>query len=142
MSNLFDDAILIHSYTRAQAIADGVLVDVTGDARTVGYKVPVAMTAGAHEALVSPTDTHNGITAMEALRPFMVAGTMGKGALARPVAMVLGGAACTCVVRNMGDRVFVAFSRGADGDPVRAWAQCGPGDTAAPVITVMLEVED
>ena len=36
---------VIHRYTRAQAIADGLLVDVTAKARTCGFTVPVAMTA-------------------------------------------------------------------------------------------------
>jgi len=36
---------VIHRYTRGQAIADGVLVDVTAKARTCGFTVPVAMTA-------------------------------------------------------------------------------------------------
>jgi len=36
---------LIHCYTRAQAIADGVLVDVTEQAKRCGFVVPVAMTA-------------------------------------------------------------------------------------------------
>ncbi len=35
----------IHVYTRAQALADGVLVDVTETAREVGFRVPVALTA-------------------------------------------------------------------------------------------------
>ena len=36
---------LIYSYTRAQALADGVLVDVTETARELGYRYPVAVTA-------------------------------------------------------------------------------------------------
>ena len=36
---------LIHSYTRKQAIEDGVLVDVTETAKARGFVVPVAMTA-------------------------------------------------------------------------------------------------
>jgi uncharacterized protein DUF6573 len=35
----------IHTYTRAEALADGVLFDVTQTAREVGFKVPVALTA-------------------------------------------------------------------------------------------------
>jgi len=35
---------VIHRYTRAQAIADGVLVDVTDEAKRCGFSVPVAMT--------------------------------------------------------------------------------------------------
>lgn len=36
----------IHVYTRAQALADEVLVDVTDTAREAGFKFPVALTAG------------------------------------------------------------------------------------------------
>ncbi len=35
----------IHVYTRAQALADGVLIDVTETAREAGFRVPVALTA-------------------------------------------------------------------------------------------------
>lgn len=45
LSPLFKDADLIHVYTRAQALADGVLVDVSEIAREAGFKVPVALTA-------------------------------------------------------------------------------------------------
>lgn len=37
----------IHSYSRAQAIEDGVLVDVTGTAKEAGFTCPVAMTRAA-----------------------------------------------------------------------------------------------
>jgi hypothetical protein len=36
---------VIYSYTRAQAIEDGVLVDVTAIAAEAGFKYPVAITA-------------------------------------------------------------------------------------------------
>ena len=45
MSSLFADAVLVHAYTRAQAIEDGCLVDVSETAREAGFKVPVALTA-------------------------------------------------------------------------------------------------
>ena len=38
---------VIYSYTRAQAIADGVLIDVSELARDAGFRHPVAMTSGA-----------------------------------------------------------------------------------------------
>jgi len=41
---MFEDADLIHRYTRAQALEDGVLVDVTETARQAGFRVPVALT--------------------------------------------------------------------------------------------------
>jgi hypothetical protein len=39
-----DDIPVIYSYTRAQAIADGVLVDVTGTAKEAGFKHPTVVT--------------------------------------------------------------------------------------------------
>ena len=43
----------ISSYTRAQAIADGVLIDVTTEASETGFKVPVALTAAAWAEVVA-----------------------------------------------------------------------------------------
>ena len=35
---------VIYSYTRAQAIEDGVLVDVTEQAKATGFKLPTVVT--------------------------------------------------------------------------------------------------
>ena len=43
--NLIDGGVLIYAYTRAQALDDGTLVDVTDLARDAGFKIPVALTA-------------------------------------------------------------------------------------------------
>jgi hypothetical protein len=42
---MFRPEDLIHRYTRAEAIADGVLIDVSGVAREAGIRYPVALTA-------------------------------------------------------------------------------------------------
>lgn len=42
--SLWDGATVIHTYTRAQALEDGFLVDVTGTAREAGFIWPVAVT--------------------------------------------------------------------------------------------------
>lgn len=47
MDELFFGEV-IHRYTRAQAIEDGVLVDVTEMAREAGFRVPVAITQAVH----------------------------------------------------------------------------------------------
>lgn len=48
------DFNVIYSYTREQAIADGVLIDVTGQAK-VYFKIPVALSAGLyHEYVKTP----------------------------------------------------------------------------------------
>lgn len=43
--NLKEDIKLIDAYSRAQAIEDKVLIDVTKTAKEVGYKFPVAISA-------------------------------------------------------------------------------------------------
>ena len=39
---------VIYAYTRAQAIEDGVLVDLSETAREAGIRIPTAITAAAH----------------------------------------------------------------------------------------------
>jgi len=49
--------LIIHSYTRTQAIQDGVLIDLTDWARELGFLVPVACTAAVwHTWIVPPAD--------------------------------------------------------------------------------------
>lgn len=47
MRTIFQDADLISVYTRAQAIEDGVLIDVTATAREAGFVLPVAISRAA-----------------------------------------------------------------------------------------------
>lgn len=47
---------VVYTYTRAQAIADGVLVDVTDIAREAGFQRPVAMTDAAWHDCVAWSD--------------------------------------------------------------------------------------
>ncbi len=54
--NLWDDVEVIHTYTRQQAIEDGVLIDVTDTAKEAGIKFPVAVTRDVWE-LIEPTET-------------------------------------------------------------------------------------
>ena len=49
---MFTAADIVSSYSRAEAITDGVLVDVTDAAKAVGFRVPVALTRAAWESFV------------------------------------------------------------------------------------------
>jgi len=49
MNNIFGE--VIYSYSRSQAIEDGVLIDVSNTAREAGFKIPVAITAGVHSLI-------------------------------------------------------------------------------------------
>ena len=44
---------VIHAYTRAQAIKDGVLVDVSTTATEAGIRIPTAVTAAVHDRYVA-----------------------------------------------------------------------------------------
>ena len=56
-NNLFGDTI--YSYTRAQAIEDGVLIDATEMAKEAGFKWPLALTAAAWSDCVAWSDADN-----------------------------------------------------------------------------------
>lgn len=48
---------VIYAYTRADALRDGEMVDVTEMAREIGYRVPVAVTRAVWVGVVEPDDT-------------------------------------------------------------------------------------
>ena len=50
---MFENADLIHQYTRADALRDGVLLDVSATAMETGIRWPVALTCAAWERCVS-----------------------------------------------------------------------------------------
>lgn len=125
---LFTDADLISVYTRSQAIEDGVLIDVTDTAREAGFVFPVAITVGVFADSVVWNDSNRGIQD-EAGRLWDVLW------MARNAA------------RRGGDRVRFQVYRVPNTPKatqprlVTLVAVCGPGDTAEPVVTIMLDGE-
>jgi len=53
MSNDFFDNCIIHTYTRAQALADGEQVDVSTVAAEAGIRFPVFLTRAVYETYVT-----------------------------------------------------------------------------------------
>ena len=51
---------VIFAYTRAQAIEDGVLVDVSDTAREAGFKIPVALSRSVWDRLVALPEGYRG----------------------------------------------------------------------------------
>lgn len=123
------NAEMVYSYSRAQAIADGVLVDVTDLAREAGFRFPVAMTAAAWADCVACPEGNEGAGQSESGRLWDV---LCKTKLA------INGAE--------DDRVKVTVLRvpGHSGHATLAElrAMVGPGDTWEPVITILLPGED
>jgi hypothetical protein len=118
----------IHCSTRAQAIADGVLVDVTATAKEAGIGYPVALTRTVWQRCVAV--------------PPGVAGQDEAGRL-RDLVWLLRCAICgTDATREVRFGVHVRNDNRKRTPPlVRLKAMCGPGDDGEPVVTVMLPDE-
>lgn len=128
---LFEGANVIYSYTRKQAIEDGVLIDVSETAREAGFKFPVAMTSEAFGLCVVVPE---GVSCQDE-----------KGRL-WDVLFMLHRAIKTGSGGEQVDYSLLVNNHGGDldeqRDTVRLKALCGPGDDAAPVITIMMPWED
>jgi hypothetical protein len=124
-----DVSELIYAYTRAQAIADGMLIEVPPElAREAGIVVPTVLTAGAwHEAVDVPPHL-KGIQDVNG-RLWDVL-TMLRIAIGRS--------------RDEDERVDfqVLVYDGARHKTVELYALSGPGDDGEHVITVLLPGED
>jgi hypothetical protein len=133
--------VLIFSYTRAQAIADGVLVDVSKLAKEAGFRYPVAVTAAVWAECVTVPD---GVAGQDETGRLWDVLNLLRFAIGSKVAVpryALPG-------QNLdGERVdFAVHVRkdNSEGDPplVDLYALCGPGDDGEPVVTIMLPNED
>jgi len=121
---------VIHSYTRAQALDDGVLVDVSEVAREAGIRFPVAVTRAVWGEYV---EVPPGVECQDE-----------QGRLWDILWLLY------CAIRREGggDRIFFEVTvRNHNGkltrkDRVKLEAVCGPGDDGEAVITVLLPDED
>jgi hypothetical protein len=149
MNDFWKDAEIISSYSRRQAIEDGVLVQLSGGhyegdpwipemVAEAGILYPVAMTTTAFVKCVSPIDGDG-----EQLASCQDI----KGRLWDVLTMFKHGAR-----HNGGNTILFSLyvvpnvPEGSTATPrpriVRLKAICGPGDDAEPVITIMLPEED
>ncbi|MGW3984048.1 DUF6573 family protein [Streptomyces mirabilis] len=133
---LADPDEIIHAYTRAQALADGVLTAADAEsAREAGFRVPVALTSAVWEGCVAwnDGDSERQVPQDERGRLWDVL-TMARAAIRR------GG--------GDGDRVTVDLrrvprdGRARQARPVQLVCAIGPGDHGEPVITIMEPHED
>ena len=125
----WEGAEVIHSYSRAQALEDGFLIDLSVWAKEAGFKFPLAVTQGV----------------MSVLSPLPEIQAQGENLVGRVWDMlnILRHAIRTA---KRTDEVHFAplftMQAGRKPEPVQLWAKCGPGDMGEPVISVMLEGED
>jgi hypothetical protein len=120
---------LIHRYTRAQAIADGSLVDVSETAREAGIRIPVAVTRAVWNEYVALTETAER------------AGNSERGRLCDIVWMMRFG-----MQKHRSESSFLfqlyVVTDSIDPSQVELRAVCDGGDDGEPVITVLLPDED
>lgn len=128
MAEIFGEPISI--YTRAQALDDGLLVNVSTMAREAGFKWAVALTRAVWEDCVSwsKEDSHRQIHQDEAGRLWDVLWMASRAA-------------------RMGTERFQLYrvprgGRGVRPRLVTLQAHVGAGDEGEPVITIMLPGED
>jgi hypothetical protein len=118
---------MIYRYSRADAIRDSVLIDVTETAKEAGIKYPVAITHAVHANYVRVPD---GVTAQDERGRLWDILTMLRFAITRA---------------PEGDTLlYTVFVRNDDTapKPVKLKALCHPGDEGEPVITVLMPDED
>ena len=143
---------VISSYSRAQAIEDGVLVDVSKVLEPCPFKYPVAMTIAAYSATiaaggkwVSDSTGKQYLEQLDATETLKLPGGQDVKGRLHDVFWMLQDA----IKRMNGATDRVSFTvvvdakgNGSRRNRVELYSVCGPGDTDAPVITIMLQGED
>ncbi len=126
MDNTINDTFgaTVIAYTRAMAIEDGVLVDVSEYARYAGFRLPVAVS----DRLLAEVTGDTAIT-----------DTTDLSKLARLLRTA--NAAVIRMPDQNTDRVFFGVP-GADGGRVAAWMRYHGGDNGEPVMTLMRVGDD
>jgi len=127
----FEDAPVIFSYTRAQAIEDGVLVDLSAWAQETGFKVPVACTSTVWQGYVVPPP------GTEAL------GQSERGRGHDLLWMLYVAIKVSKDARRDQISYRVLFLRApSKTEEITLKAHFGPGDDGEPVVTIMQPDED
>ena len=128
--NPFEGAPIIYSYTRKQAIEDGVLVDLTEWAKETGFTIPVACTATVWHKCIEAQQNSENLGECDLVRSFVLLWTL-LGAIRRHP-------------ESLDMLMFELNYIDKDNKPetIKLKAVCGPGDQSEPVITVMLPSED
>jgi hypothetical protein len=115
---------VISSYSRAEAIEDGVLVDVSDDARHAGIRHPVALTAAVYDRCVASSDASVREQRLWHLLWVLVRAVFRKW-------------------NGSSVELDTAFGdENNEFEHVKLVATCGPGDSMEPVVTVMFPGED
>jgi len=120
---------VVYSYSRAQAIADGVLVDVTGEAKATGFKLHTVVTDHLFHGYVEPPAGLDG---------------EGQSVTARLHDLMVLALFAARKAMNTDRVTFKVDFLMAPGrkETIEVVAHIGPGDHGEPVLTIMLPEDD
>ena len=120
---------VVYAYSREQAIADGVLVDVTEQAKAIGFRIPTVVTATLYQGYVKPP------AGLEA------EGQSVTGGLHDLMVLALFAARRTINTDRVTFKVDFLMAPGRK-ETVDVIVHIGPGDEGEPVLTIMLPEDD
>lgn len=126
----FEGFELISVYSRADALRDGVLRDLSDLARSSGFRIPVAATEAVFTSYLDPS-------------PELVA--IGQSLKDRAWDLLQVLLFAISVYRDRSEilfKVLFQMSPASSPIPIELKAICGPGDDASPVLTILLPSED
>ena len=121
---------VVFEYSRAQAIADGVLVDVTEQAKQIGFKIHTVITGTIFHGYIEP--------------PAGVDGSFGQsvtGRLHDVLTLALFAARRAVNTDRVTFKVDFLMAPGRK-ETIEAIAHIGPGDNSEPCLTIMLPEDD
>ena len=120
---------VVYSYSRAQAIADGVLVDVTEEAKAIGFKLHTVVTDHLFHGYVEPPAGLDG------------EGQSVTGRLHDLMVLALFAARKAVNTDRVTFKVDFLMAPGRK-ETIEVIAHIGPGDHGEPVLTIMLPEDD
>jgi hypothetical protein len=120
---------VVYSYSRAQAIADGVLVDVTEEAKAIGFKLHTVVTDHLFHGYVEPLAGLDG------------EGQSVTGRLHDLMVLALFAARKAMNTDRVTFKVDFLMAPGRK-ETIEVVAHIGPGDHGEPVLTIMLPEDD
>ena len=121
---------VVFEYSRAQAIADGVLVDVTEQAKQIGFKIHTVITGTIFHGYIEP--------------PAGLDGSFGQsvtGRLHDVLTLALFAARRSVNTDRVTFKVDFLMSPGRK-ETIEAIAHIGPGDNYEPCLTIMMPGDD
>jgi hypothetical protein len=127
----WDGFEVVSVYTRAQALEDGVLVDVTPLAKMAGFRLHTVITCGVLEAIKSEVRKE-----FADVMPFVEEGPVYRAAIGDVLAALHAQIRKDLAAGKNTPESHFRFGQ------TELWALTGPGDQGEAVLTVMLEGED